>query len=395
MSSQGGRTGEFLAQWRDVMQSNYGVPRIALVRGHGAEVIDAEGRTYTDFLGGIATNILGHAHPAIVAAVTSQIQELAHVSNFYAHPRALELAAKLRQISGDPTARVFFCNSGAEANEAAFKLSRLTGRTKVIAMQGAFHGRTMGALSLTGQPSKTDPFRPLPGDVVHVPYGDIKAVEDLIDESTAMVIVEPIQGEAGVVTPPRGYLRALRDLTLKHGALLAVDEVQTGMGRTGDWFAYQAEGISPDVITMAKGLGGGLALGAMLATGQAGDLLQPGSHGSTFGGNPVACAAALATISVIEHDGLLASNGALGEYLIDEIRKMDRIAEVRGRGLLIGIGFRGEIAHQVQLDLEKRGFLTNAASAFTLRLAPPYVITRDDIDRFVVALGETLKELTL
>ena len=395
MSNQSGRTEEFLAQWRDVMQSNYGVPRIALVRGHGAEVIDAEGRTYTDFLGGIATNILGHAHPAIVAAVTSQIQELAHVSNLYAHPRALELAAELRQISGDPTARVFFCNSGAEANEAAFKLSRLTGRTKVIATQGAFHGRTMGALSLTGQPSKADPFRPLPGEVVHVPYGDMKAVEDLIDESTAMVIVEPIQGEAGVVTPPRGYLRALRDLTLKHGALLAVDEVQTGMGRTGDWFAYQAEGITPDVITMAKGLGGGLALGAMLATGQAGDLLQPGSHGSTFGGNPVACAAALATISVIEHDNLLASNRILGEYLVDEIRKMDRIAEVRGRGLLIGIGFRGEIAHQVQLDLEKRGFLTNAASAFTLRLAPPYVITRDDIDRFVIALGETLKELTL
>lgn len=395
MSNQSGRTEEFLAQWRDVMQSNYGVPRIALVRGHGAEVIDAEGRTYTDFLGGIATNILGHAHSAIVAAITSQIQELSHVSNLYAHPRALELAAKLRQISGDPTARVFFCNSGAEANEAAFKLSRLTGRTKVIATQGAFHGRTMGALSLTGQPSKADPFRPLPGEVVHVPYGDMKAVEDLIDESTAMVIVEPIQGEAGVVTPPRGYLRALRDLTLKHGALLAVDEVQTGMGRTGDWFAYQAEGITPDVITMAKGLGGGLALGAMLATGQAGDLLQPGSHGSTFGGNPVACAAALATISVIEHDNLLASNRVLGEYLVDEIGKMDRIAEVRGRGLLIGIGFRGEIAHQVQLDLEKRGFLTNAASAFTLRLAPPYVITRDDIDRFVVALGETLKELTL
>lgn len=395
MSDQGGRTEEFLAQWRDVMQSNYGVPRIALVRGHGAEVTDAEGRTYTDFLGGIATNILGHAHPAIVAAVISQIQELAHISNFYAHPRALELAAKLRQISGDPTTRVFFCNSGAEANEAAFKLSRLTGRTKVIATQGAFHGRTMGALSLTGQPSKADPFRPLPGDVVHVPYGDVKAVEDLIDESTAMVIVEPIQGEAGVVTPPRGYLRALRDLTLRHGALLTVDEVQTGMGRTGDWFAYQAEGISPDVITMAKGLGGGLALGAMLATGQAGDLLQPGSHGSTFGGNPVACAAALATISVIERDGLLASNRVLGEYLVDEIRKMDRIAEVRGRGLLIGIGFRGEIAHQVQLDLEKRGFLTNAASAFTLRLAPPYVITRDDIDRLIIALGETLKELTL
>lgn len=395
MNDQRKKTDDMLAQWRDVMQSNYGVPRIALVRGHGAEVTDAEGRTYTDFLGGIATNVLGQAHPAIVTAVTSQIQELAHTSNLYAQPRALELAAKLRHICDDPSAKIFFCNSGAEANEAAFKLSRLTGRTKIIAMQGAFHGRTMGALSLTGQPSKSEPFKPLPGDVVHVPYGDIRAVKESIDDSTAMVIVEPIQGEAGVVAPPVGFLSALRALTLEHGVLLALDEVQTGMGRTGDWFAYQAEGIRPDVVTMAKGLGGGLPLGAMLAMGAAGHLLQPGSHGSTFGGNPVACAAALATISVIENDNLLASNAALGKYLVDEISELSRIAEVRGRGLLIGIGFRGEIAHQVQLILEERGFLTNAANAFTLRLAPPYVITKADIDRFVVALTETLKELTL
>jgi len=388
-------TEELLEQWREVMQSNYGVPRIVLVRGSGAEVIDADGRSYTDFLGGIATNALGHAHPAIVAAVTSQIQELSHVSNLYAHPRGLELAAKLRQISGDPTARIFFCNSGAEANEAAFKLSRLTGRTKVIATQDAFHGRTMGALSLTGQPSKSDPFRPLPGDVLHVPYGDIKAISDLIDDSIAMVIVEPIQGEAGVVMPPPGYLTALRELTHKYGVLLAVDEVQTGMGRTGDWFAFQNDGITPDIITMAKGLGGGLPMGAMLALGEAGEFLKPGSHGATFGGNPVACAAALATISVIENESLLKSNSALGEYLVDEIRKIGRVAEVRGRGLLIGISFRGEIAHQVQIDMEQRGFLTNAASAFTLRLAPSYVITLGDIDRFIIALTETLKQLTL
>jgi acetylornithine/N-succinyldiaminopimelate aminotransferase len=395
MTDRHGKTNEFLAQWRELMQANYGVPRIALIRGSGCSVVDAEGRSYTDFLGGIATNILGHAHPEVVSAVTSQIKELSHVSNLYAHPRALELAAKLRQISGEESARIFFCNSGAEANEAAFKLSRLTGRTKVIAMQGAFHGRTMGALSLTGQPSKADPFRPLPGDVVHVPYGDIQAVADLIDDETAMVIVEPIQGEAGVITPPPGYLSALRELTSKHGTLLAIDEVQTGMGRTGDWFAFQAERVRPDVVTMAKGLGGGLPLGAMLAFGQAGDFLQPGTHGSTFGGNPVACAAGLATISVIERDDLLMSNAVLGDYLSNELRKIARVADVRGRGLLIGIGFRGEIAHQVQLLLEDRGFLTNAASGFTIRLAPPFVITKADIDRFIVALNEILKELTL
>jgi acetylornithine/N-succinyldiaminopimelate aminotransferase len=395
MTNQYGKTEEFLAQWRDVMQPNYGVPHIALVRGSGCDVVDAEGRTYTDFLGGIATNVLGQANAEVVDAVSSQIQELGHVSNLYAHPRALELATKLREISGEESAKIFFCNSGAEANEAAFKLSRLTGRTKVIAMQGAFHGRTMGALSLTGQPSKTDPFRPLPGDVIHVPYGDVKAVADLIDEKTAMVIVEPIQGEAGVITPPTGYLAALRALTLDHGTLLAVDEVQTGMGRTGNWFAFQKDAISPDVVTVAKGLGGGLPLGAMLAIGQASELLQPGTHGSTFGGNPVACAAALATISVIERDGLLARNAILGDYLANELRNIGRIAEVRGRGLLIGIGFSGEIAHQVQLLLEDRGFLTNAASAFTIRLAPPFVITKNDVDRFIAALAEILKDLTL
>ncbi|OIQ78655.1 acetylornithine aminotransferase [mine drainage metagenome] len=395
MTHSSAKADAFIEQWRNLMQSNYGAPRIALVRGNGAQLTDAEGRNYTDFIGGIATNVLGQAHPAVTSAVYSQIQELAHVSNLYAHPRGLELAEKLREMSGDSSAKVFFANSGAEVNEAAFKLSRLTGRTRVIAMQGAFHGRTMGALSLTGQPSKADPFRPLPGDVFHVPYGDVKAVADLIDESTAMVIVEPIQGEAGVITPPLGYLSALRELTYKHGALLAIDEVQTGMGRTGDWFAYQAESISPDIVTMAKGLGGGLPMGAMLAMGEAANLLQPGSHGSTFGGNPVVCAAALATISTIETDGLLASNRALGKYLAEELQKMSRVAEVRGRGLLIGIGFRGEIALQVQLALEERGFLTNAASAFTLRLAPPYVITRVDIDRFIHALAQILEEVAL
>ena len=390
-----GKTDALLAQWRDLMQANYGVPRIALVSGTGAEVVDADGRKYTDFLGGIATNILGHANSEVARAVSTQFQQLGHVSNLYAHPKALSLAAKLRQISGDDSARIFFCNSGAEANEAAFKLSRLTGRTKVIAMQGAFHGRTMGALALTGQPSKADPFRPLPTGVVHIPYGDLAAVADLIDDETAMVMVEPIQGEAGVITPPPGYLFGLRELTKKFGVLLALDEVQSGMGRTGTWFAHQADGISPDIITMAKGLGGGLPLGAMLALGPASGILQPGSHGSTFGGNPVACAAGLATIEVIERDGMLEGNASLGKYLMDKVSHLEQVLEVRGRGLLIGIGFRAEIAYQVQLLLEERGFLSNAATAYTLRLAPPYVITESDIDRFVERLAEILKELTL
>jgi len=383
------------ARWHDVMQSNYGVPRIALVHGSGAQVTDANGRTYTDFLGGIATNLLGHANQAVTEAVAAQVKDLGHVSNFFAHPRAIELAEKLRSISGDSSARVFFCNSGAEANEAAFKASRLTGRTKVIAMQGGFHGRTMGALALTGQPSKSDPFRPLPGDVLHVPYGDVPAATDLIDDKTAMVIVEPIQGEAGVVAPPPGYLTALRKLCTERQALLVIDEVQTGMGRTGNWFAFQAENVKPDMVTMAKGLGGGLPLGAMLAFGAARDLLQPGSHGSTFGGNPVACAAALATIAVIERDELLARNTELGEYIRSEIGKLNRVVEVRGRGLLLGVAFQGEIAQQVQLRLEDHGFLTNAANAFTLRLAPPFVITKADIDLFVEALASTLDEVTL
>ncbi len=383
------------ARWRDVMQSNYGVPRIALVSGSGTQVTDANGRTYTDFLGGIATNLLGHANPAVAEAVAVQVRELGHVSNFFAHPLAIELAEKLRSISGDSSARVFFCNSGAEANEAAFKASRLTGRTKVIAMQGGFHGRTMGALALTGQPSKSEAFRPLPGDVLHVPYGAVQAVADLIDDKTAMVIVEPIQGEAGVITPPIGYLTALRKLCTEHQALLVIDEVQTGMGRTGNWFAFQAEKVKPDIVTMAKGLGGGLPLGAMLAFGPASDLLKPGSHGSTFGGNPIACAAALATISVIEGDELLASNARLGEYLRREIGKLGRVAEVRGQGLLLGVAFQGEIAEQVQFRLEDHGFLTNAANAFTLRLAPPFVITKAEIDLFVEALATILDEVTL
>src|SRR5262245_35113456 len=283
-------------RWQQSMMDNYGTPPLALVRGEGSVVWDEAGQSYVDLLGGIAVNALGHAHPAVVAAVTRQIGTLGHVSNLFVAEPPVALAELLLALAGRP-GRVFFANSGAEAVEAAFKMSRRTGRTHVVAADGAFHGRTMGALALTGQPSKVDAFRPLPGDVTHVPYGSPTALDAAVSDATAMVILEPIQGENGVVVPPPGYLAAAREITARRGALLVLDEVQTGIGRTGQWFAHQVEGVEPDVVTLAKGLGGGLPIGACLAFGGAADLLTPGSHGSTFGGNPVSCAAALAVLA--------------------------------------------------------------------------------------------------
>lgn len=279
--------GNSLAQaiWSKAIQPNYGIPPIALVKGKGAIVYDVDGKKYLDFLGGIATNLLGHAHPVIIKAVMKQMSTLSHVSNFYMHPQVLQLAQSLQKMTGDKNAKVFFCNSGAEANEAAIKLSRLTGRTNIVAARGAFHGRTMGAISLTGQPAKRDPFKPLLRKIKHVNYGDIAALRRAVTSKTAMVILEPIMGEAGVVVPPKGYLKAAREICDKTGALLVIDAVQTGMGRTGTWFGYEVEDITPDVITIAKGLGGGLPLGAMIALGGASNLFKPGDHGSTFGGN--------------------------------------------------------------------------------------------------------------
>jgi acetylornithine aminotransferase len=293
------------AAWNKTLANNYGTPSISLVSGKGAVVKDVDGNSYIDFLGGIATNVLGHAHPSVVAAVRKQIGILSHVSNFYSHPQMLQLAGKLQALTGDSQAKVFFCNSGAEANEAALKLSRKTGRSGVVAMKGAFHGRTMGALSLTGQPSKRDPFKPLIKGITHVPYNDIAALRRKVSKRTAMVIVEPMMGEQGVVTPDPGYLKAIREICTNAGALMVIDCVQTGMGRTGEWFGYEAEGIRPDVITLAKGLGGGLPLGAMIALGSVSELFAPGDHGSTFGGNSVSCAAANAAIAAIEREKLL------------------------------------------------------------------------------------------
>jgi acetylornithine and succinylornithine aminotransferases len=382
---------DLTSRWSAAMMNNYGAPSLALVRGEGAVVWDEAGRSYVDFLAGIAVNVLGHAHPAVVAAVTDQIGRLGHVSNFFAAEPPVALAEALLARAGRP-GRVYFCNSGAEANEAAFKLSRTTGRTKIVATDGGFHGRTMGALALTGQPAKADPFRPLPGEVVHVPYGDAAALESAVDDATAMVILEPIQGESGVVVPPAGYLAAAREITARHGAILALDEVQTGIGRTGYWFAHQAEGVEPDVITLAKGLGGGLPLGATIAFGPWADALGPGSHASTFGGNPVCCAAGLAVLATIEADGLLDHVKRMGELLRRGIEALGHplVTGVRGAGLLLGVTLAAPVSGALQTALVEAGFLTNAVRTDVLRLAPPLIISAEQIEALLAALPAAL-----
>ena len=380
-----------MKSWDEVFMANYGTPQLTLVKGSGNKVIDSQGNQYLDFLGGIATNILGHAHPAIIEAVTKQLTELTHVSNFYAHPQGLALAEELQSLVGDTTARTFFCNSGAEANEAALKISRLTGKKKIVAFVNSVHGRTMGALSMTGQSGKRDPFKPLIPNISFLPYGDEQALKRGISKRTAMVIVEPIQGEAGVIVPAKGFLKKVRERTSEVGALLAVDEVQTGMGRTGQWFAYQSEAITPDIITLAKGLGGGLPLGATIGIGKAGELLQAGSHGSTFGGSPTSVAAALAAIKVLKSENLLEQVKKLGEVLIHEGAKIQGVKEVRGRGLLIGIELDKADAKEVQKTLEKKHILVNAANAKTIRIAPALVTNLSDVQHFLATLREVLE----
>ena len=387
------KTHEFSQRWSSAIQNNYGVPRITLVKGKGIVVTDVNGKSYLDFLGGISTNILGHAHPDIVKAVSKQISMLSHVSNFYAHPNVIELAEKLISMTGEKNAKVFFCQSGAEANEAAFKLSRKTGRIRVVATQGAFHGRTMGALSLTGQPSKREAFLPLIKGVKHVPFGDVAAIRKAVTKKTAMVIIEPIMGEAGVIVPPRGYLKAVRELCDVKGALLVIDAVQTGMGRTGDWFGYEYSGITPDVITLAKGLGGGLPLGAMIALDKAADLFHPGDHGSTFGGNPVTTAAGLAAIKFIENKDLLSSVRAQGEYLMQELAQIPGVKQVRGAGLLLGIELATLDAGVIARSLEEKGVLVNAATDSTIRIAPALIVTDAQIKKFISIFREVLSDV--
>jgi acetylornithine aminotransferase len=383
-----------MKRWQRSIQDNYGTPTIELVSGKGSVVKDSNGDTYLDFLAGIATNVLGHAHPAIVKAVSKQIATLGHVSNFYAHPNVLELAERLQKLTGDKSARVFFCNSGAEANEAALKLSRKTGKYKVVATQEAFHGRTMGALSLTGQPAKRNAFKPLIKGVKHVPFGDSVAMKRAITKKTAMVIVEPIMGEAGVIVPPADYLMNLRQYCDDSGALLVFDCVQTGMGRTGDWFGYEYSGVKPDVITLAKGLGGGLPLGAMIALGSASKFFVAGDHGSTFGGNPVATAAALAVISTIEKEKILAHVDEVGEFLLTELALIPGVTEVRGAGLLIGLTLEKPVAKALTKKCQELGALINAPGDATIRLAPALNVSIKQAQKFVAIFEKALQEVS-
>ncbi|HKS43862.1 MAG TPA: acetylornithine transaminase [Amycolatopsis sp.] len=381
------------AHWRSALMDNYGTPQLTLVRGEGARVWDADGREYVDLLGGIAVNSLGHAHPEVVRAVTEQIASMGHVSNLYINPVAVELAEALLDVAGlTGHGKVLFVNSGAEANEAALKITRLTGRTKVIACEGAFHGRTMGSLALTGQPSKKEPFEPLVPGVVHIPFGDADALKAAVDFETAAVVLEPILGEGGVVPAPDGYLQAAREITKQAGALLVLDEVQTGIARTGAWFAFQRAGIMPDVITLAKGLGGGLPLGAVIGVGEAGELLKPGQHGTTFGGNPVCCAAGLAVLRTIARDNLNDHVSALGKDIAAGVEELGHplVGSVRGAGLLIGIGLRHPVAQAVAKAAQAAGYLVNPVAADTIRLAPPLILSHQEAEGFLAALPAAL-----
>ncbi|MGW5528394.1 acetylornithine transaminase [Streptomyces xanthochromogenes] len=374
------------------MMDNYGTPPLALVRGEGSTVWDEAGRAYTDFTGGIAVNALGHAHPDLLAAVADQAARLGHVSNLFVSEPPVALAERLVALLGRP-GRVFLSNSGAEAVEAAFKIARRTGRSHLVAAEGGFHGRTMGALALTGQPAKQAPFAPLPPEVTHVPYGDPEALRAAVTERTAAVVLEPLQGEAGVVPAPAGYLRAAREITRATGTLLVIDEVQTGIGRTGHWFAHRAEpDVEPDVITLAKGLGGGLPIGATVAFGAAAELLTPGQHGSTFGGNPLACAAALAVLEAIEKEGLLPHVTRVGGRLRDGIENLGHplVREVRGAGLLLGIALGEPVAARVQRAAQDAGFLVNAAGPGAVRLAPALNVPEERADALVAALPAIL-----
>ena len=382
-----------MKRWQKVIQDNYGTPSIELVSGKGSVVKDAQGNTYLDFLAGIATNVLGHAHPAVVTAVSKQVATLGHVSNFYAHPNVLELAERLQKMTGDKSARIFFCNSGAEANEAALKLSRKTGKFKVVATQESFHGRTMGALSLTGQPSKRNPFKPLIKGIKHVPFGNSAAMKRAITKKTAMVIVEPIMGEAGVIVPPSDYLQNLRNYCDATSALLVFDCVQTGMGRTGDWFGYEYSGIKPDVITLAKGLGGGLPLGAMIAMGPAATLFAAGDHGSTFGGNPIATASALAVIKTIEREKILPHVDAVGDFLLAELALIPGVTEARGAGLLIGLTLDKPLAKAVTKRCQELGALINAPSESFIRIAPALNVSMKQAQKFVAIFAQAVKEI--
>jgi len=398
-----GTTQGYAERYAACLMNTFGPPKLVLARGEGARVWDLDGKEYVDLLAGIAVNALGHAHPVLVEAVTSQLGTLGHVSNFFTTAPQVELAERLLGLLGvaPGDGKVFLANSGTEANEAAFKLTRRTGRTHVVVAEGSFHGRTMGALALTSKEAYRAPFEPLPGDVTFVPYGDAEALAAAVTDETAAVLLEPVQGEAGVVMPPPGYLAAARRVADEHGALLWLDEVQSGMGRTGTWFAHTnpavdptlaEEPVRPDVVTLAKGLGGGFPIGACVGLGAAGELLEPGNHGTTFGGNPVACAAALAVVGAIEDEGLLEHSIALGDRLRTGLAADPRVTEVRGAGLFVGLDLAEPRSAEVAATALAAGFIVNNATPARIRLAPPLVLTEDDVSAFLAAWPGILDE---
>jgi acetylornithine/N-succinyldiaminopimelate aminotransferase len=404
-----------MATWQDrygaSMMRTVGIPLALLVRGEGCYVWDDEGTEYLDFLAGIAVNSLGHAHPAIVAAVSEQVATVAHVSNYFASPPQLDLAERLKRITGagDP-GRVYFCNSGAEANEAAIKLARLNRhglttdhtdavarsgpRTRIIALKDSFHGRTMGALALTGKPQLREAFEPVAGGVEHID-STIETLEATIDDTVAALFLEPVKGEAGVIDLPDGYLARARQLCTQHGVLLILDEIQTGIGRTGTWFAYEHDGILPDAVTIAKGLGGGVPIGALVTFGAASDLFTRGQHGSTFGGNPLVTATANAVLGVIEQENLIENARVRGEQLREIIARFESplISEVRGRGLLVGLGLTEPVALKLVAEAMKHGLIINAANESSIRLAPPLIVGDAELAEFERRFGLALASL--
>ncbi|WP_437582156.1 acetylornithine transaminase [Paramicrobacterium sp. CJ85] len=391
-----------MTSWRDRVERDmvhaFGPSQGLLVRGEGAYVEDVEGKRYLDFLAGIAVNVLGHAHPVLADAIAQQAKTLIHVSNFFSTPPQLELAARLKRLTGaGETGRVFFANSGTEANEGAFKLARLNRgedgrRTRVLSMKNSFHGRTMGALALTGKPAMHTDFEPLPGGVEYIDT-TIEALEEAFDETVAAVILEPIKGEAGVLEVPDAFLQRARALTSKTGALLMIDEIQTGVGRTGGWFGYQRSGIVPDVVTVAKGIAGGVPMGAVVTLGAASELIHPGQHGTTFGGNPLATATANAVLGEIETAGLVENAARRGDELVSMIAgwKHPLVTGVRGRGLLLGISLGAPVAKKLHGEALERGLIVNAPNDETIRLAPPLIIGEAELSdfeaRFTAALS--------
>ncbi|MFH0412554.1 acetylornithine transaminase [Corynebacterium sp. L4756] len=389
-------TESLTGSWSKAMMNNYGTPPVGIVSGYGAHLVDEEGKDYIDLLAGIAVNSLGTNHPAVVKAVTEQVTTLSHVSNLFASPPAVKLAQRLQDKIGDDSARVIFTNSGAEANEAAFKLARLTGRRRILAADHGFHGRTMGSLALTGQPSKRDIFAPLPGGVEFYPYGDIDYLRKLVEVNptdTAAIILEPIQGETGVIPAPEGFLADIRALCDEHGILMMVDEVQTGVGRTGTFFAFEKAGITPDVITMAKGLGAGLPIGACIGVGKAAELFGPGSHGTTFGGNPVSCAAANAVLDTVD-EAFVEEVNAKGAKFTDALNDFELVDHVRGYGLLLGVVLTQPVAKQAVAEGLKQGLIINAPSEDVVRIAPPLVITEEDIDQALAKLRDVFNAIS-